>query len=289
MNFPGDNLGSRHAVPAKWGGSNSPIIDNTIELRAIHAGNCNLLSSVFAKEFSKKDMVRKYHKLSAVAWIEIENLWRKGEVTLAELSEAYGVSTRALQSHFAKAGITKGEQAAAMAVAAKEAIEAEDLSDRDRLVSRAKEIRERTYRHATAVEDLVMAQLEIAQHDPSQTHRVASALKGISLAATALERLHGLKYRALGLDKDDALPHELPVLQIVNLTREEISRLRERNGDDDYDDDGEDLDDEDNEVVTTGFDDDACPMVEEGLIDTTTTAPAEYDAEGYRLVRNAKR
>lgn len=230
--------------------------------------------------------VRKYRRLNENAWVEIENIWRKGEVTLAELSEAYGVSTRALQSHFAKAGITKGEQAAAMAVAAKEAIEAEDLSDRDRLVSRAKEIRERTYRHATAVEDLVMAQLEIAQHDPSQTHRVASALKATSLAAAALERLHGLKYRALGLDRDDALPHDLPVLKIVNLTEGDIKRLRERNGDDEDEGDAEDLDDEENEVVTAGFDEEGSSVSDEGLSETTAV---EYDAEGYRLVRGAKR
>ena len=41
--------------------------------------------------------------------------------------------------------------------------------------------------------------------------------KALSLAA-GLERIHSLKCKALGLDKDSPLQDELPVLQFVDLT-----------------------------------------------------------------------
>jgi len=134
--------------------------------------------------------------------------------TLAELSEKYGPSPRALQNHFAKAGIVKGEKAAAMAAAVREKVLEEELGDQDQLVARAKDIRERAYRSANIVENLVMGQLALVQRDPTQILKVSMALKALSLAAGSLERLHDLKHRALGLDREDVFPEEMPELVI---------------------------------------------------------------------------
>jgi hypothetical protein len=51
-----------------------------------------------------------------------------------------------------------------------------------------------------------------------------------------LERLHATKLRALGLDKENALPDELPVLIFRDLTPGELKALQER---DEADDEGE--------------------------------------------------
>jgi hypothetical protein len=58
-------------------------------------------------------------------------------------------------------------------------------------------------------------------------------LKALSLAASALESVHTTKLRALGLDKENALPDELPVLTFRDLTPAEIKAFQERDEADD--------------------------------------------------------
>ena len=130
----------------------------------------------------------------------------------------------------------RSEKAAEMAAVVQKEIFKEELGDRDTLVFRAKETREATYANAKTIEDLIMAQLQLAQKDPTQAFKAANALKALSLAASGLERLHATKLRALGLDKENALPDELPVLTFRNLTPAEIKAFQER---DDTDEESE--------------------------------------------------
>ncbi|MQT12025.1 hypothetical protein [Segnochrobactrum spirostomi] len=112
-----------------------------------------------------------------------------------------------------------------MATAVREEVLREELGDRDLKVRRAKDIAETAYANATVVEQLIMAQLKVAQEDPSQALKAASAIKGLSLAAAGLERLHDLKKRALGLDKME-MHDDLPDLRIHCLTDEEEDAIR---------------------------------------------------------------
>jgi hypothetical protein len=151
--------------------------------------------------------------------------WKVGDLSLAELSEAYGVSSRALQLHFAKHGIVKGSEGAAFAAAVEEKVLEAALPDKDLTSRRAKDVREAAYANSVVLEALIMSQVRLAQRDPSQVLRVASGLKALSLAAAGLERLHDLKWRALGLDKhvDET---ELPEIVIRDLRDEEIAEIR---------------------------------------------------------------
>jgi hypothetical protein len=228
---------------------------------------------------------RKYTRLDPATWAEIEALWQVGEVTLAELSDRYGVSQRALQAHFHKQGITKGEKSAAIATAVKEEIFKEELDDTDLTVKRAKDVREAAYTNAVAVEGLIMAQLQAAQKDPSQVLKAASAVKMLSLAAAGLERLHDLKWKALGMDRDSVLPDELPELIIRDLTTKEIEELQAAQEEEDAEsgilpEDSEIHDPEADEIV-----------FETGEVEAKPPKPKpapRTDAEGCRLVREAQ-
>jgi len=55
---------------------------------------------------------RKYIRLSPSTWAELRAYWESGDHTLAELSDRYGVSPRAIQSHLSKLGSEKGSKAA---------------------------------------------------------------------------------------------------------------------------------------------------------------------------------
>jgi hypothetical protein len=132
---------------------------------------------------------RKYQRLSPSTWAEICAEWEMGDVTLAELSDRFGVNRRTLQAHFAKHDVVKGTKAAELASSVKEELFKLELDDKDDLTQRARETRETAYKNAVTVETLIMAQLELAQKDPSQAFKAAGAVKLLSLAAAGLERL----------------------------------------------------------------------------------------------------
>jgi|tagenome__1003787_1003787.scaffolds.fasta_scaffold20745450_2 hypothetical protein len=182
---------------------------------------------------------RKYVRVDPSTWSEIEALWEAGDVTLQDLEGRFGVSRRALQAHFSKRDLTKGSKAAQIVAAVKEKVFSDTLPDVDETTVRAKATREAAYRNAVIVEDLIMAQLSAAQKDPSQALKAASAIKALSLAAAGLERIHELKWKALGLDKESALSDELPILIIKDLSEEEIATMRERSEEGDEEDFGD--------------------------------------------------
>src|SRR5665647_1005554 len=176
---------------------------------------------------------RKYQRLTPSTWAKICAEWEIGDVTLAELSDRFGVNKRTLQAHFSKHEVVKGTKAAELASAVKEELFKLELDDKDDLTQRAKETRESAYRNAVTVETLIMAQLELAQKDPSQAFKAAGAVKLLSLAAAGLERLHNLKWTALGMNRDSVVSDELPKLIFVDLTDQEIKEIQQ----------GHDLDD----------------------------------------------
>ena len=136
------------------------------------------------------------------------------------LADAHGVSPRAIPGSQSKRGIIKGSKGAELAEAVREEIVALELGDKDLTANRARKVRETAYEHAQQIEQLVMAQIALAQREPGQILRVASALKGLSLAAGTLERLHGLNTRAMGLDRH-VEERELPKLTIDCYTDDE--------------------------------------------------------------------
>src|SRR5215211_2870041 len=172
---------------------------------------------------------RRYNRLPAGTWAEIRSLWELGDVTLLELADRFVVSERTLQAHFAKHGTTKGAKAAELAAEIRQQVFKDELLDKDALAQRARDVRETAYRNATALEGLVMTQVEIARNDPSQAIRVSTAIKGLAIAASALERLHGLKHRAMGLDRH-VDERELPKLIIDCYTGDELAAIRAQQG-----------------------------------------------------------
>jgi hypothetical protein len=156
---------------------------------------------------------RKYSRLSPATWAEIRALWETGEPTLEGLSARYGVTTRTLQSHFAKHGTVKGAEAAKMAAAVRDGVFASDLDDRDTRIQKGRETRWSALANAEKIEALIMAQLEQAQIDAAAAFKASAMIKVLSLAAQSLERTQAMKWKALGLDRVDETD-ELPQIDI---------------------------------------------------------------------------
>jgi hypothetical protein len=58
----------------------------------------------------------------------------------------------------------------------------------------------------------------------------------LSLAAAGLERLHALKWSALGMNRDSVVSDELPKLIFVDLTDQEIKEIQQGRDEDELDD-----------------------------------------------------
>lgn len=169
---------------------------------------------------------RPYKRLTPSVWAEIRALWETGEVTLAELADRYGVRTRTLQAHFDKHGTQKAAKAKEIASAVQAQIYAAAGFDLEARVQLGKEAQASSYGNAVAIERLIMAQLQEAQTSPANAFKAATAIKTLSLAAQALERVNGIKRSALGLDNLPPDQDELTVLQICELTEDEVEAIR---------------------------------------------------------------
>jgi len=178
---------------------------------------------------------RPYKKLTPATWAEVRALWETGETTLDELSERYGVRTRTLQAHFEKHGTKKAAKAKEIAAAVQAEIYSAASFDVETRAQLGKEAQASAYHNAVIIEGLVMAQLGEAQKNPENAFKAATAIKTLSLAAQAIERLNGVKRSALGLDQLPPSDDMLPVLQVVDLTEDEIVRLQAPSEDDELD------------------------------------------------------
>ena len=216
---------------------------------------------------------RKYTRLSRSAWAEIRGYWETGDHDLAELSDRFGVSRRAIQSHLKKFGSVKGSKAVAMAAAVKEQIFSAELNSPDTLLRRAKETREAAYANGVIIDQLVMAQLALAQNEPAQAFKAATAIKMLSLAAATLERTQTIKLRALGIDGADVPLDVIPELIIRDLSKKDIIELRARNEDEEEDDLGIPIAPSSSDV----------PSVSVGIYDTDCTV-AESESEDDAII-----
>lgn len=169
---------------------------------------------------------RKYVRLSGAQWAEVDALWELGDTTLPDLSNQFGVSTRTLQAHFEMNGVVKGSKAQEISQEIKAEIFSRASENMGDIAKLAGETNQRAYVHAVAIEKMLINQLERAAASPADAYRTATAIKSLSLAAQTMERLVGLKYKALGIDRNELLAQELPELKIRYISSEEALEMR---------------------------------------------------------------
>jgi hypothetical protein len=183
---------------------------------------------------------RRYKRLSSTAWAEITAHWECGSFTLQELSDQFGVTTRALQIHFRKNNIEKGAKAQALNTAVRDEVYSRSLDDSATKVELACEARQRAFVNAGIIESMVMDHLSSARTSPDTAHKHMASIKMLSTAVQALERAHTLKLTALGLGRGELLQSDLPEIIIRDLTDTEILKLqRDAEMEDQFDHDDE--------------------------------------------------
>ncbi|GEL39922.1 DNA-binding protein [Methylorubrum extorquens] len=195
---------------------------------------------------------RRYVRLTEAEWAEAEAAWTSGSASLPELAHRFGATERALQAHFAKRGLEKGQAAKALAAKVAVRVKEQQESDVGTLTERALAIRETTYDNAAKIERMIVERLDAAAADPDQTYAAAAAVKMLTNAAAALERLHTLKRNALGITDEDMNADEVPVLVIRNLSDIEVASIRQHQ--DDGNEFNNDSSENDNDAADTSDD-----------------------------------
>ncbi|WP_156419939.1 hypothetical protein [Aureimonas sp. N4] len=181
---------------------------------------------------------RRYRRLTDQEWVEIDAAWGSGSVTLAELSESYNVAIRTLQNGFAARGITKGAPTGGFDVSIP-VVERTTPSaiPTGNVVVAAIEVRDRTTANTREVGARLMAAVRALEADT--TVRPAAAIRTLAVATSALEKLHAIEHRALGLDGAQHLMIELPSLVLRDISTGEIEEIQR----------GTPLEEEDDEIA----------------------------------------
>ena len=187
---------------------------------------------------------RKYRRLTVEQWAKAEAYWRSGSHTLEQLGGEFGVTTRALQAHFAKHGVSKGADAAMIAAVATERVIAAEVGDYQSRVELARSARMQTVKDAERMRSLLMAQIGMTEREPDNAFKAVAAIKALTMAAAAIERLHNVTVTALNVDINQT--DELPVIRFFDLSDEDIERIRTDSASE------ADAYDEGNEVVEEG-------------------------------------
>ncbi|WP_416354986.1 hypothetical protein ACLNGM_11275 [Aureimonas phyllosphaerae] len=174
-----------------------------------------------------KRQTRRYRKLTPAEWLEIDDAWASGSATLVELSETYDVAIRTLQNHFAARGIMKGAPAGGFDLDVPTLdhlpAQAAPASGED-IATVAAEVRTRTAANAQELGQRLMSAVRGLATDT--TVRPAAMIRSLVAAASALERLHIIEDKALGLSAADHLTRELPTLTLVDITADEITAIQ---------------------------------------------------------------
>ncbi|MBL1258620.1 hypothetical protein [Methylocystis sp. Sn-Cys] len=174
------------------------------------------------------ELGRKYKRLSAAQWSEARALWEADAATLEELAARFGVTTRAIQRHFAKHGSKKGTRAKAIATEIEAAVLSEVFGDPEARLEKSRAMRASTFDTLTRIERTVMGLVASAEANPAEGYKVGAALRAMSMATATLERCFNIKSACLGI-KGDETSDELPQIHIVDLTDDEINRMRREN------------------------------------------------------------
>lgn len=167
---------------------------------------------------------KKKSRLTPLQWAEIEAKWKSGEYTLSMLEEEYGVRPETFSRYFKKKGIAKGSDSVGEMV--RESLK----SDAElRAKARAEKIENRRSTFdswAVTLGKLTMSEIAQAKTTKKPLETIEDNIKALQRASTVIQKCFDVSSRALGMDKDDADPDEIPNLVFGELTPQQVEQLQ---------------------------------------------------------------
>lgn len=172
---------------------------------------------------------KKTVRLTPKQWAEAETLWELGDVALADLASKFGISEQAVSQHMKKKGVKRGKRAAEHAKKVSDEVARQALEDAAVAAARIRETKEEHYKMAAGVAKLTWSEVLTAKQSGAPLATITNNLKALEVATNILAKARVERYAVLGLDKDKEIEDDkLPVLEIAELTQDEIEELRDR-------------------------------------------------------------
>jgi len=188
-------------------------------------------------------------ELTEEVWAEIRRLYEHDAAGIVELSARFGVSKQAISQHFKRKGVTKGSAIlAAKEVAKTKNTEVQDWADqRAALLVQTK----RTQFNINKMIQNAVGKLLLEANNASVPFSTKTAdFKALKLAAEGLRQAREGMLEVLGgeIDDDD---DGYETFEIVDLSEEDITKLRRRGEDEETE-----FESDDNDVVVEEVTDD---------------------------------
>jgi hypothetical protein len=204
-------------------------------------------------------------RLSLKEWKEIERLFASGEVTLQELAARFQTPVRTIQAHLNKAGIAKG-MSTEISDSSQETSQTETSFQED-----VKTYQAEARKIALLMAEHVKAGLERLSPGPAHANQL------FKLGSAANKMNQFAKELGIALESEESIP----VLQVIEITAEQIEKMRELQRQEDeelcphlhlervleetYEPEGLDRTEEDDEIISEGEIDGPCCLLEEDI------------------------
>lgn len=176
---------------------------------------------------------KKVKRLTATEWARAEVMWTTGDHTLEKLSDTFGITKQALTSHFKKHNVKKGSTQNKM----REALERQLASKQAKsAVEEAQFIENTRVEHAKYVENISKRAMYLVgkcAQDNKKFETILNDLKALEVTSRILSNNYNTLEKIIGLDKKNDLDDDMPVLQVIEITADQIAAMRAAQRDED--------------------------------------------------------
>lgn len=198
-------------------------------------------------------------------WLEAEELWAAGDITLDELSKKFGgISPSHLSITLSRRGVKKGSRVEAMRDGVRAVLDEKAAQRAIVAAARASETKEEHYRYSQTIAKLAMKVIAEHANAGKSLGLAVQPMRALREAATVLEITRKERFIVLGIEGGEIASDDLPSLVIEEMSEDDIKALAQN---------GQDLEDVlDREPVTGDEPDD--DVVVEGEIEDEGPGPA---------------
>lgn len=165
-------------------------------------------------------------KLTSEQWLKAKAMWASGNFRLSDISEQFNVTINALHRRFKKEGIEKGQDKDLHQKAIQEVV-AKAASHTEELVKVTLESKEMHLKGSIAISKKLLLLMREANESNKAISTIHGDIKALLDAQRVLDQGYRNVEKILGLDKKDDDKEDLPVLEVVTMTSEDVKELRD--------------------------------------------------------------
>ena len=171
-------------------------------------------------ELEKEDSTPK--RLKESEWIVISSLWERGEVTLKELSEKFGISEAALSQGLKRRGIKRGSKAH---LAYKE-VEAKSKQEREKLIEDIYRFKKKFLQYGDFLMTLAMNEITEAKKGGKTLASRKPEIEAIFSATKVFKTIRNDMFHLYDLYNADAQPNEEMEFNIGVYSEKDLEELK---------------------------------------------------------------